>query len=200
VVGRETRSPVERLFGAGTTSGVAGHAAVPVLVVPQDWQDAADHAPVVVGLKSLEHCDDAFGAGFRAAQEAGVPMVVVHAWKLPSEYDDRLESRTHSEAWFERGRRLADEALTTWRRDFPDVPVTVEIVHAEPARALVAASEDARLVVLARRQPHLLGRHLGGTAAAVVRAAHSPVLVVPASRLVIDEPGLEIEQSGAMLR
>src|SRR5690606_9750314 len=85
VVGRETRSGLERLMGAGTTAAVATHSRVPVVVVPEDWADAERGGPVVVGLKSLAHVDDLLRAAFAAAADRGVPLVVVHAWRLPDE-------------------------------------------------------------------------------------------------------------------
>ena len=46
----------------------------------------------------------------------------------------------------------------------------------------------------------MLGSHLGGTARAVLRAAPYPVEIVPGTDVVPDTPGLELEESGSMLR
>ena len=202
VVGRETRTAVERMLGGGTTAAVATHAQVPVAVVPQDWQPPADqHAPVVVGLKSTAHSDELLGAAFEVASECGAPIVVMSAWKLPDEYSYRIQEQTHSEYWGALESGMAEEALAPWRRAYPDVPVTVDIAHGDPARALLAVAEEARLVVLLRRPTRkLLGPHLGGTARAVIRGATCPVEIVPAREAVIDAPGLDLEESGAMLR
>lgn len=201
VVGHETRSGLERLLAGGTTASVAAHAKVPVVAVPSDWEPTADEGPNVVGLKSQAHADELLGAAFRRAADTGAPIDVVHAWKLPDEYVDRIEARTQGEYWLTRGSELVEKELEPWRRDYPDTQVTVQVVHADPARALVEAARDARLLVLVRRLPsRVLGSHLGGTARAVMRTVTCPVEVVPATRLVTDAPGLELEKFGAILR
>ena len=124
----------------------------------------------------------------------------MHAWKLPDEYLDRIEDRTHGEYWLARGRDLIEEVLAPWREDYPDVPMTTAVVHDEPVRALTRAAQGARLLVLVRRAPGLLGSHLGGTARALLRAVSCPVEVVPGTNAVRDAPGLELEESGVMLR
>jgi len=201
VVGHETRSGLERLLAGGTTASVAAHASAPVVAVPSEWTPEAATGPIVVGLKSQAHAEELLGAAFHRAEATGAPIEVVHAWKLPDEYLDRIEERTHGEYWLTRGSELVEKELAPWRRDYPNTPVTVRVVHDEPAHALVDASRDARLLMLVRRLPsRVLGSHLGGTARAVLRAAPCPVEVVPAVRALTDAPGLELEKSGAMLR
>jgi nucleotide-binding universal stress UspA family protein len=59
----------------------------------------------------------------------------------------------------------------------------VEIVHLPAAEALLQASKDAALLVLARgRLAHPLVGHLGSVARAVMRDAESPVEIIPDSR------------------
>ena len=201
VVGHETRSGIERLLGGGTTASVAAHARVPVVVVPTDWEPGTDAGPIVVGLKTRAHAEELLAAAFHRAAVTGAPIHVVHAWKLPDEYIDRIEERTHGESWLTRGSELVEETLAPWRDDYPDVPITVDVVHDDPAHALVRAARDARLVVLVRRAPgRVLGSHLGGTARAVLRAVSCVVEVVPGSNIVPDTPGLELEESGSLLR
>jgi nucleotide-binding universal stress UspA family protein len=128
-------------------------------------------------------------------------MHVVHAWQLPDQYIDRIEARANGEYWLTRGSELVEEVLAPWREDYPDVPVSVSVVHADPARALVHAARDAGLLVLVRRAPGpVLGSHLGGTGRAVLRAVSCPVEVVPGTSVVPDTPGLELEESGSLLR
>ena len=201
VVGREMRTGVERVLGAGTTAAVATHANVPVTVVPADWRASASAGPVVVGLKSHSHADELMGVAFREADARGVPIIVLHAWKLPDEYSDRIEIRSHVDEWTARGQALVEEVLAPWRRDYPEVQVVARVLHDYPAQALVATAEGASLVLLLRRLPlPVLGRHLGGTARAVIRHAPCPVEVVPAVASVQELPGLELEKSGALLR
>ena len=201
VVGHETRGRLDRLLGGHTTASVAAHSCAPVMVVPADWDPAADAGPVVVGLKSRAHSEELLATAFDRAAVTGAPIDVVHAWKLPDEYRDRIENRAHSDTWLARGRELIEEVLAPWRADYSNIPVTTGVVHDEPARALIHAAQDASLLVLVRRAPgRVLGSHLGGTARAVLRAVSCPVEVVPGTNVVPDAPGLELEESGAMLR
>jgi nucleotide-binding universal stress UspA family protein len=201
VLGHETRGRVERFIGGGTTASVAAHARVPVLVIPADWNPETEQGPVVVGLKSRAHAEELLGAAFHRAAALGAPMHVVHAWQLPDQYIDRIEARANGEYWLTRGSELVEEVLAPWREDYPDVPVSVSVVHADPARALVHAARDAGLLVLVRRAPGpVLGSHLGGTGRAVLRAVSCPVEVVPGTSVVPDTPGLELEESGSLLR
>ncbi len=203
VVGHETRSGLGRMLAGGTTASVAAHASVPVVAVPSDWSARGESGagPIVVGLKSQTHAGEPLAAAFRQAAATAAPIEVVHAWKLPDEYIDLIEERTHGDYWLTRGNELVEKELAPWRRDHPDTPVTVRVVHDDAARALVNASRDASLVVLMRRPPsRVLGSHLGGTARAVLRTATCPVEVVPATRAVTEAPGLALEESGALLR
>lgn len=200
VVGHETRGGLERLLGGHTTASVAAHSRIPVICVPADWEQATDPDPVVVGLKSRAHAEELLTTAFHRAVLTGAPVEVVHAWKLPDEYLDRIEDRTHGDYWLARGRDLMEELLAPWREDYPDVPVTTAVVHDEPVRALTHAAQGASLLVLVRRGPGLLGPHLGGTARAVLRTVSCPVEVVPGTNVVPDAPGLELEESGVMLR
>ena len=84
-----------------------------------------------------------------AALRAGTSLVVLHAWHLPSPYADRVEARTHSAWWSDRGREMAEAALEPLRRAHPDLEVEVQVVHDDPAVALLHSSHDATLLVLA---------------------------------------------------
>lgn len=201
VIGHETRSAVERMFGAGTTAAVAAHTDVPVVVVPAEWEPGSATGPVVAGLKSEEHADELLGVAFARAAASGAPLRVVHAWKLPDEYIDLIEARTHREYWEQRGTDLLEKALAPWRERYPDVEVKTEVVHDEPACALVDASLGASLVVLVRRPPvKVLGHHLGGTGRAVLKAVSCPVEVVPARAKPAVDTDLELEKAGTLLR
>jgi nucleotide-binding universal stress UspA family protein len=201
VVGRETRSGLERALGGGTTAAVAAHASVPVVAVPSEWVPPAQPGSIVVGLKSQSHAEELLGAAFRRAAALGAAIEVVHAWRLPNEYIDLIEDRTNAEHWVERGTELVEKELEPWRRDYPDTPVTVRVLHATAAQALVDEAREASLLMLVRRPAsRVLGSHLGATGRGVLRTASCPVEVVPATREVTDAPGLELEKSGTMLR
>ena len=121
---------------------------------------------------------------------------MVHAWRLPSAYDDIIGDRVAYEEWDGRARVELEECLAEWRSAYPDVDVEVRAVHDQAAHALVAASYDVDEVVLVRRAR---GIHLGATARAVMAHSDCPVRIVPADH-VLRMPDLSLEDSGALSR
>jgi nucleotide-binding universal stress UspA family protein len=77
--------------------------------------------------------------------------------------------------------RQLEGLLTEWREKYPDVPVSQDVVHGHPGRALVGLSARADLVVLGRHAEHPGRPGLGSVRHAVLNHAHGPVAVVPSS-------------------
>ena len=75
--------------------------------------------------------------------------------------------------------RQLDGLLNDWRDKYPDVPVSHDVVHGHPGRALVGLSARADLVVLGRHA-HPTGRQGPGSVRhALLNHAHGPVAIVP---------------------
>jgi nucleotide-binding universal stress UspA family protein len=181
VVGRDSRSLVDRLLRGDTGIAVAARAPTPVVSVPPDWDPGASRGVVLVGLKSRSHATALLHDAFVAAKERDAKLRLLHAWKLPSGYDDIIEARVDVAKWTRQATAEMESLLGGWRTAYPDVEVEVVVVHDHAAHALVEASRDAALVVLGRRAHGApAGLHLGGTARSVLRAAHCPVRIVPA--------------------
>ena len=199
VVGRDDRPLPERLLRGDTAAGVAARATVPVVEVPADWQPPAEQGrePVVlVGVKSPSHATPLLGQAIALAQDRGATLVVLHAWKLPSAYDDIIESRVDVDEWVRESTVEMESLLRDWRTSYPDVKIEVRVVHDHAGHALVEASREADAVVVVRRaHGHPVATHLGGTARAVLRSAHCPVVVVPPEDIGM-VPGLVLEQGG----
>jgi len=181
VLGSERRSDFSRIWTGATGTEVSAHATCPVVVVPPEWETAEEHRKVVVGFKSSEDAAELLGSAFAIAAERQAELVIVHAWKLPSAYDDIIESRVAVEEF----RRLSIATIETLVKDlrtaYPQVPVRIEALHAQAAYALVAEARDADLVLLMRSSSGALPAHLGRTARAVLRDAGCPVeVLVPA--------------------
>ena len=116
-------------------------------------------------------------------------------------YDDMITSRAESDQW-------ADDAASGDREEhsqcsggiLPDVPVEIRVIHGQAAGVLQRASDDADLLLVARRHHAIPFGHLGGTGRAVIRESHCPVEVVPPA----DEPtipsDLRLEQAGSLLK
>jgi nucleotide-binding universal stress UspA family protein len=179
------------LVTGATTEGVAGRTRAPSIVVPAEWSPRDEPGGrVVVGVKDAEHADALLAAAFAHAARCGAEIQVIHAWRLPDAYADRVELRTHADAWVAEGQRAVSAALAGWTSAYPDVPVKIDVVHGDPADALVKASADADLLLVLRRSPRFLGPHLGHVARGVLRAAECPVGIVPDTDASVspDEP------------
>jgi nucleotide-binding universal stress UspA family protein len=160
----------------------ADHASCPVVVVR--GEAAAAHRLVGVGVADLEDCADALAFAFEEAALRKARLMAIHAWHAPqasiSWPGDRFPpSGLHAAA--------ADAAcqltllMDQWREKYPDVPVSEDVVHGRPGRALAGLSGRADLVVIGRHasRPRLRGpssvRH------AVLNYAHGPIAIVPSS-------------------
>lgn len=186
VVGADRHSIPARLLTGNTTSGVAASSLAPVVSVPETWRpQEREAAPVLVGIKGSPHAHELLGAAFATASERGRRLRVLHAWKLPSGYDDVIVDRVAAAEWEQRAVAEMDALVAEWRPGFPDVDVRLDVVHDQAAHALVEASRTANELVVVRRASGVpAATHLGPTARAVLRSAHCPVRVVP--------PGLSV--------
>lgn len=137
--------------------------------------------PIVAGVDgSLPALHAAVWAADEAARRH-VPLRVVYAVRMSafaytSEY-------CPPESFFEgletEGRRYLAAAETAVRREHPDLEVTVELLHAELALALIEQSATARLVVLGSRGlGGVSGMLAGSTAVTLVTHGRCPVAVI----------------------
>ena len=180
VVGRDNRPLIERILRGDAAAGVAARSTVPMVLVPSDWAPGRAHGVVLVGVKSPEHSDALLGDAMELASATGAKLVALHAWKMPSEYDDIIESRVSAGEWRQRAVDELESLLGSWRTAYPGVETEIRLVHDHAAHALVEASSEADVLVIVRRAHGVpAATHLGATARAVLRAAHCPVRVVP---------------------
>jgi nucleotide-binding universal stress UspA family protein len=182
VLQRRQLSRLQRLVTRSVSAHVGGRAHAPTVSVPEAWQPrlgdprqvtvGGDGADSEEGRRLLDH------ALCRAA-EASAELTVVHAWQLPSGYDDAVVALPEVEEWRERYLRVLLAQLEPLQALHPGVPVSVEIRHLHPAEALIQAAKDSDLVVLGRgRLEHPLVEHLGSVARAVIRDADCPTEVL----------------------
>ena len=202
VVGRETHHGAERLLTGATTAAVAGRAACDVVVVPSFWTHDHLRGLVVAGIKTQDQAHELLGVAFAEASARGATLRLVTAWQLPDPYLDRIEVRSHSEAWEAEGQRVLTTLLADWRAAYPDVPVDIRIKHGRAGTVLLEASRESDLLVLCRRRhgvhPH---GHLGGVAYALLQASDVPVLVVPATNPeAVPDVELKLEDAGIPLK
>jgi len=183
VLGAERRSFAGRVWTGDIVAGVAARAACPVVVVAPEWEPTHEHGRIVVGVKDPEHAADLVDAGLALADELDAELVVLHAWKAPSGYDDIIANRTEGDEHARRQRELLDGLVQVRRGEHPEVRVRTEVVHAQAAHALVNASADADRLLISRPRHGGVLHHLGNVARALLNEARCPLEVHPAGEM-----------------
>ena len=200
VLGAVHHPAVERLLTGSALAGVASRATCPVIAVPANWKPKREHHTVVAGVKSTEHSSELVRRALQIAAERDARLVLLHAWELPNEYDDLIKSRVETDTWADRARLAIEHSISGMREAYAGVPLEIRVIHGQAARVLQRASEDADLLLVARRHNAIPFGHLGGTGRAVIRESQCPVEVVPPA----DEPTtpsvLRREQAGSLLK
>ena len=182
VVGSGDHGRVRGELGGSVALAVAAHAHCPVVVVHGDVEALRDvNLPVVVGVDGSTHATGALAHAAGVAASRGSSLRVVVAWWTRT--SAHLESYVAAEFPRERAEngaeRLLSAALAQVHDDYPDLEVEGSTVEAQPAPALVRASEGAeRLVVGSRGRGGFAALVLGSVSHALVREAHCPVTIV----------------------
>jgi len=143
--------------------------------------EPAPATSLVVGHDRSAGADAALELALQLASELKAPAVILRAWSMvtaprpanwafgyvPSE--DELAEAVHDEL-------VADTRARTAR--FPDVDLAFRVDHRGPARALIGASREARMLVVGSRGLGGFGELvLGSVSDQCVRYAACPVLV-----------------------
>ncbi len=180
VLGHRSRSLAGRVLTSSTTTGVAARAHCPVISVPDAWSEAEDKGRVVVGVDESDASHDALVLAFHEAARRKAALVVLHAWKLPTAYDDIGYVQVSGEEWMASATEQLDKMLAPFREVHPDVTVEVDLRHEFAGPAMVSATEDADLMVVGRRGHGApLGIYLGSLARMLIREGACPIEVAP---------------------
>ncbi|WP_432753913.1 universal stress protein [Streptomyces sp. JL2001] len=133
---------------------------------------------IVVGLDGTEQAD---AAARWAAQEAGLRGTGVHLVHVREPSPEALlplSSRRPIESWAE---DLLERTATGLREHHPGLPVTTGLLPAEPVSSLVAAAEDAELLVLgSRAMSGVAGYLVGSVGMTVAGRVERPTVLVRA--------------------
>lgn len=152
------------------------HASCPVVVVREAAESA--RGQVGIGIGDLENTASLTFA-FEEAALRQASLIAIHSWHLPESDISRAGPAFPGPAGYaaetETAKRL-EQLLDDWRAKYPDVPVSQDLVHGHPGRALAGLSARADLVVLGRRSAH---HGPGSVMHAVLSHAHGPVVTVP---------------------
>lgn len=174
-------SRLRRVVTRSVASGVAAHARVPVVSVPESWsaeRERETSPTVTVGVDVPDRAGEILRIAIDAARARGATLHVLHTWTFPSAYDDIIMARVDDAEWAPQATAEVQAALDGLGDLVTGLPVRIEAKHMKPAEALIAASQDAELVVVGRHDPRTpLGSHLGPVARAVLAGAGCPVLL-----------------------
>ena len=176
VVGSRGRGGFKGLL-LGSVSHRVLNAAVCPVVVTRD--QAAPAGGIIVGVDHFEASSAALEWALGQAKRSVSPLTVVGAWSWIDQKNRRFDPG-YSEADVRAG---VDELLAGARRAVDaadDVEVTVRIVNDLPARALIDAAADQRLLVVGSRGlGRVRGALLGSVSTQCLHHAPCPVAVVP---------------------
>lgn len=183
VLGSLSRTLAERAWTGATVAGVCARSECPVVVVPHDWAppDLGEVSQVLVGFKSPRQAAGLLGSAFELASRRNADLTVIHGWRLPSVYDGMVSSRVDAVSWREDQVAMMEGEVARFRHSYPDVRVSIEVVHGRPADILVQATRGADQVLISRPVHGGHFHHLGAVARAVLRESHCPVAVLPSA-------------------
>ncbi|MGW8565199.1 universal stress protein [Isoptericola sp. NPDC055881] len=177
---------VERLLGT-VSANLPVRAQCPTVVVPLHAKDADGDGDatdtrrtrrIVVGVDGSRPSEAAVETAVAQAQAWGAEVAVVRAvtmvgWSHSPWLDTGFRESVMSSARDETDRLRARLATT-----YPDVVTTTDVVEGHAVDVLVAASQEADLLVVGSRgRGGIRGLVLGSTSQAVLRRSHCPVLV-----------------------
>ncbi len=155
------------------------HASCPVVVVREAPE--AVRRQVGIGIGDLEHAEASLTFAFEEAALRQASLIAVHAWHTPESDISRAGEALGAPGLHDIEETAAarlQQALNDWRAKYPDVPVSHDVVHGHPGRALVGLSARTDLVVIGRRAAH---HGPGSVTHAVLSHAHGPVATVPSA-------------------
>jgi nucleotide-binding universal stress UspA family protein len=176
VLGSRGLGGVGGLLLGSTANRIVSYAHCPVIVLPDDSDlHVSERRSVVVGVVGGQNDEEVLAFAFSEAAARGTDLVAVHAWQdvvvdapLRRSMPDWAHVVAHEE-------RVLIEALAGWKEREPEFAVREVVVRDRAARALVAASMTAELLVVG----HRAGRVPGATTHGVLHRATCPVAVVP---------------------
>ena len=161
----------------------AMHAHCPVVVVPpmgkaddelrRSWQ-SSDR--IVVGVDGSPSSTDALRWAFSEAERAGGLVTAVTCWIWPARFNWAVPTPV---TMAEDAEAIVRDAVEPLKAAHPGVQVETKVIPSHPAPALVAESEQARMVVVGSRgHGEFVGSLLGSVSEYCVSHACCPVLVM----------------------
>jgi nucleotide-binding universal stress UspA family protein len=171
VMGSRGYGGLTGLLLGSASAQVAAHAAGRVVVVRGHWQPAGGYIPgaVVVGADGSGASSAAISFAFEEAALRGAALLAVCAL---ADTPGSLGGARQIEEQFEQAVALEEKA-------HPETTALRQIAHGPPRATLLAAAQDAQMLVVgARGRGGLRGMRLGSVSQALLHHAPCPVGVV----------------------
>jgi nucleotide-binding universal stress UspA family protein len=139
-----------------------------------------DATRVVVGVDGSANSQRGLLFAAEWAERVGAELLAVHTWRWLTLTDHPADGMLHSHAAAQEAARVRlAEAVAGIAGQYPDVPVTQEVVEGRAQRALCNRSHRAGLVVVgATGTGAFSGLLLGSVGSDVLHHARCPVAVV----------------------
>lgn len=166
VLGSHHGATIGETIGGAKGLRVSVLTKAPTVVVPSDWNPAAEgKSGVVVGVGPDGVSEAAVAFGVRMALELGEHLSLVSAWGLPPLLSKPAEAMGGSlgpvGVQFQQD---LDERVTRLQGIYPDLKVSGHAVEgSSPSRVLLDYAKDASLLVLGTHARDALGRALFGS-------------------------------------
>lgn len=165
VVGMVGGQRLDEVVLGSVAVAVSGRAVCPVAVVRGRGYGPGTGKPVLVGMADPDADAAALSAAFAAADRHGTDLVILNVHPVLDDEPDR---------------GVLERQLAPWRTRHPGVAVDLRIVHGRPDERLVAATSEARLVVVSTRgRGPFVRALLGSCSHTLVKHSACPVEVVP---------------------
>lgn len=178
VLGSRGVGGVAGLLLGSTAYRVVAQAGCPAIVLPDDSDVLVrDRRSVVVGVEGRSGDEEVLAFALAEAAARGTDLLAVHAWQEVV-LDAGLRTVSPLMDWagvVADEERVLSEALAGWHDKEPDVVIREAVVRGRTARALVAASMTAELLVVG----HRAHRAPGSTTHGILQRATCPVAAVP---------------------
>ncbi|WP_141576772.1 universal stress protein [Actinomadura sp. WMMA1423] len=175
VVASRGRGGFASLMLGSTSLRLAGHSAVPVVIVRGD---GADRGEVIVGIDLAQETEPVLDYAFEAAALRGARLRVVHAWQTFATLIEAGYAVDADQIELDLRKEVA-AAYQPVRGRHPGVEVADEVILEHPVTALSNASRNARLLVVGAHDRRWSAPRLGSTSHGVIHHAQCPVAVIP---------------------
>ena len=174
------RSRFAGMARASVSRYLAAHAPCPVVI--DRGEPANPTGQVVVGIRDLHDSEAPLAFAFEEASNRRAHLVAVLAWYWPPPAGAAATITAPAQVSADALTRMY-RLLEPWQQKYPDVELGEEIIHAHPGQALLDLTTSARLLVLGRHPGGHAGidRPIGPVTCTVLKDAHCPVAVIPAS-------------------